>query len=90
MTKATDTALALFAATAIYFSLSAFSSSGTMFHNEILPFLPFWAIVSAGAYTLGTLGWGVFTFNDNKDKYEELLVQIDEAKEFYKAKGLAW
>lgn len=88
MTKATDTALTIFASCAVYFALYAFTSSGTVFHDEILPCLPFWALVSFGAYALGTLGWGVLTFKDKKNKYEELLVQIDEAKEFYKTKGL--
>lgn len=88
MTKATDSALGLFAAAAIYYALNTFTSSGSMIHDEILPYLPWWALVSFGAYALGTLGWGVLTFKDKEDKYRELLVQIDEAKEFYKSKGI--
>ncbi|KUI55689.1 hypothetical protein VP1G_10726 [Cytospora mali] len=32
--------------------------------TEIVPILPFWALVSFGAYLLVRLGWGVLTFND--------------------------
>jgi dolichyl-phosphate mannosyltransferase polypeptide 3 len=46
-------------------------------------------LVSFGAYALATLGWGVYTFKDKKLKYEELLVQIDEAKAFYEKKGVS-
>lgn len=35
--------------------------------------LPFWALVSFGAYLLGTLGWGVLTFKDTEDAYKELV-----------------
>lgn len=90
MTKATETALAFFAASAIYFALySGVIPVPTKIHDEILPFLPWWALVTFGAYALGTLGWGVFTFKDKEDKYKELLIQIDEAKEFYKDKGIS-
>lgn len=88
MTKATDTALGLFAATAVYFALNSFTLKGSMLHDEILPYLPWYALVSFGSYALGTLGYGVFTFKDKNDKYHELLGQIAEAKEFYKGKGL--
>ena len=48
----------------------------------------YWCLVTFGSYSLATLGWGVLTFKDKEAKYEELLKQIDEAKSFYKSKGL--
>ena len=41
--------------------------------NEIIPVLPFWALVSFGAYLLFNLGLGIVTFNDKKEAYEELM-----------------
>lgn len=90
MTKATETALALFAVSAIYFALVAGVIPTTeLIHSEILPYLPWWALVAFGSYALGTLGWGVLTFKDKEGSYRELLQQIDEAKEFYHSKGVS-
>lgn len=89
MTKITETLLAFFALSAVYFALYAgVIPTSEKVHDEILPFLPWWTLVTFGAYSLGTLGWGVLTFKDKEDKYKELLNQIDEAKSFYKQKGI--
>lgn len=89
MTKATETGLTLFFLSAIYFALyTGVIPSPAKFHDEILPFLPWWGLVTFGAYALLTLGWGIVTFKDKKDKYEELKIQIEEAKAFYKSKGI--
>jgi dolichol-phosphate mannosyltransferase subunit 3 len=50
--------------------------------------LPFWAIVSFGAYLLFKLGFGVFTFNDVPEAHKELMAQIVEAKEDLRKKGV--
>ena len=50
--------------------------------------IPFWALISFGAYLLFKLGWGVFTFNDVPDAYAELQGQILEARKDLKAKGV--
>ena len=42
--------------------------------------LPFWAVVSLGAYLLARLGWGVLTFNDVPEAHKELMGEIEEAK----------
>ena len=42
--------------------------------------LPFWALVSFGAYLLFRLGWGVMTFNDVPQAHKELMEEIDMAK----------
>lgn len=89
MTKATETFVAVFAVSAVYFALySGVIPTSTLIHDEILPYLPFWGLVTFGAYALGTLGWGVLTFKDKEGSYKELLGQIDEAKAFYKSNGL--
>lgn len=90
MTKATETFLAIFAIGAVYSALySGVIPTTPLVHDEILPYLPFWALVTFGAYALGTLGWGVFSFKDKEANYKELLGQIDEAKAFYKSKGVS-
>jgi dolichyl-phosphate mannosyltransferase polypeptide 3 len=74
MTKATETIRALILVVLLYVALyvGAIPSSPTV-QNEILPVLPFWVLVAFGAYTLGTLGWDVMTFNDKPEKHRELL-----------------
>ncbi|KAF2837694.1 dolichol-phosphate mannosyltransferase subunit 3 [Patellaria atrata CBS 101060] len=57
--------------------------------DEVIPYLPFWVIVSFGAYLLFKLGLGVFTFNDVPDAYKELMGQIDQAKTELRAKGVS-
>jgi dolichol-phosphate mannosyltransferase subunit 3 len=47
-----------------------------------------WAIVSFGAFLLFKLGYGVLTFNDVPDAYEELMKQIGQAKSELKKKGV--
>lgn len=83
MTKATDAALAFITATAIYvaFYFGAIPTPAIVY-EQIIPVLPWWALVSYGCYTLGSLGYGVFTLEDKPDKYEELLTQIIEAKQY--------
>ncbi|KAF2097900.1 dolichol phosphate mannosyltransferase subunit 3 [Rhizodiscina lignyota] len=50
--------------------------------------LPFWALVSFGAYLLFKLGFGVFTFNDVPEAYKELMGEIQEAKADLRKKGV--
>lgn len=55
---------------------------------EIVPVIPFWALISFGAYLLFKLGWGVFTFNDVPEAHKELMAQIQQARVELKAKGV--
>ncbi|KAH9886616.1 dolichol-phosphate mannosyltransferase subunit 3 [Xylariomycetidae sp. FL2044] len=48
--------------------------------TEIVPVLPFWALVSFGAFLLFRLGWNVMTFNDVPEAHKELMAEIDLAK----------
>ncbi|KAI1760016.1 dolichol-phosphate mannosyltransferase subunit 3 [Hypoxylon sp. FL1150] len=52
----------------------------TLVQTEIVPVLPFWALVSFGAYLLFRLGWNVMTFHDVPEAHKELMVEIDLAK----------
>ena len=42
--------------------------------------MPFWALVTFGAYLLFKLGFGVFTFNDVPEAHAELMKEIDMAR----------
>ncbi|GMG20929.1 unnamed protein product [Ambrosiozyma monospora] len=89
MTKAAETVLTLFTLSAIYFALLfGIIPTSELIQNEILPVVPWWALVSFGAYALGSLGLGVFTFKDKEDKYKELLLEIDEAKAYLSKNGV--
>ncbi|TGJ86625.1 hypothetical protein E0Z10_g2182 [Xylaria hypoxylon] len=48
--------------------------------TEIVPVLPFWALVSFGAYLLFRLGWNVMTFHDVPEAHKELVGEIELAK----------
>ncbi|KAI5917821.1 dolichol-phosphate mannosyltransferase subunit 3 [Camillea tinctor] len=48
--------------------------------TEIVPVLPFWALVSFGAYLLSRLGWNIMTFNDVPEAHKELMAEIELAK----------
>ena len=50
--------------------------------------LPFWALVSFGAYLLFKLGWGVFTFNDVPEAHAELMGEIELARKELKRNGI--
>jgi dolichol-phosphate mannosyltransferase subunit 3 len=50
--------------------------------------IPFWALVTFGAYLLFKLGYGVFTFNDVPEAHRELMAQIRQARTELKAKGV--
>jgi dolichyl-phosphate mannosyltransferase polypeptide 3 len=51
--------------------------------------IPFWAIVSFGAYLLAKLGYGVFSFNDVPEAHEELVKQIDQARADLSKRGVS-
>ncbi|RUO96428.1 dolichol-phosphate mannosyltransferase subunit 3 [Jimgerdemannia flammicorona] len=41
--------------------------------EEILPVLPWWALVTFGSYSLGNIGFHVMTFGDCPEAYHELM-----------------
>ncbi|GAW17555.1 hypothetical protein ANO14919_070130 [Xylariales sp. No.14919] len=56
--------------------------------TEIVPVLPFWAIVSFGAYLLFRLGWNVMTFHDVPEAHKELVAEIELAKQDLRRLGV--
>ncbi|KAI4176383.1 MAG: hypothetical protein LQ343_001122 [Gyalolechia ehrenbergii] len=56
--------------------------------EDIIPVIPFWALVSLGSYLLFKLGWGVVTFNDVPQAHQELMAEIEVARKDLKSKGL--
>jgi dolichyl-phosphate mannosyltransferase polypeptide 3 len=73
-TKAHKTAVLLSGIASIYTSCwLGFIQLPEKINDQIIPVLPFWALVTFGSYSLGTLGWGILTFKDKESKYHELL-----------------
>ena len=62
----------------------------TKIQVEIIPVLPFWAVISLGAYLLGRLGLGVLRFNDTKEAYDELMGQLGQARKDLDARKVGW
>jgi len=56
--------------------------------EKIVPVIPWWCLVSFGSYSLWSLGWGLWTFRDCPEAYEELLLEISQAKNDLRAKGV--
>ncbi|KAJ5605042.1 dolichol-phosphate mannosyltransferase subunit 3 [Penicillium lagena] len=48
--------------------------------NEVIPVLPFYALIVFGCYLLGRLGVAIFTFNDVPEAHAELQKEIEQAK----------
>ncbi|KAI4758905.1 hypothetical protein E4T52_08848 [Aureobasidium sp. EXF-3400] len=55
--------------------------------NHLLQ-LPFWAIISFGAYLLGKLGYNVMTFHDVPEAHKELMAEIEIARADLKKMGV--
>ncbi|RMD39867.1 hypothetical protein DV735_g5251, partial [Chaetothyriales sp. CBS 134920] len=99
MTRASQTiSLALLAASAYLLLLLPLITESspvpsilpTKIQVEIIPVLPFWAVVALGSYLLGRLGLGILQFNDTKEAYDELTVQLAKARKDLDARGVAW
>ncbi|KAG9192876.1 dolichol-phosphate mannosyltransferase subunit 3 [Alternaria panax] len=89
MTRATQTISIGMLLTSIYLSLFLqVVPLPQKIQEEVVPLLPFWALISFGAYLLFKLGWGVFTFNDVPQAHQELMQQIAEARKDLQAKGV--
>ncbi|EGS19991.1 uncharacterized protein CTHT_0044870 [Thermochaetoides thermophila DSM 1495] len=56
--------------------------------RDIIPVLPFWSLVTLGAWLLFRLGWGLLTFRDTPDAYAELMEEIKMAKADLRSKGV--
>ncbi|KAI1841859.1 hypothetical protein JX265_010831 [Neoarthrinium moseri] len=59
-----------------------------LIQTEIVPVLPFWALVSFGAFLLFRLGFNVMTFNDVPEAHKELMAEIELAKNDLRGLGV--
>ncbi|KAG9047023.1 hypothetical protein FS837_003206 [Tulasnella sp. UAMH 9824] len=57
--------------------------------EKVLPVLPWWLLVSFGAYAMWTLGWNVMTIRDCPEAYHELMNEISSAKNDLRARGVS-
>ncbi|PLB50540.1 dolichol-phosphate mannosyltransferase subunit 3 [Aspergillus steynii IBT 23096] len=48
--------------------------------KEVIPVLPFYALICFGCYLLGRLGLAILTFNDVPEAHDELQKEIEQAK----------
>jgi len=89
MTRARQTISVALLVSSLYLTLQLglFPLPATV-QNEIIHVLPFWFLVTIGAYLLGRLGWGVMTFHDTPDAYKELMAEIPLAKADLQTKGV--
>jgi len=89
MTRAAQTISILVVIGSIYLALlSGYAPLPPKVQDDIVPVLPFWALVSFGAYLLFKLGYGVLTFRDVPEAYAELMGEIETAKKELRAKGV--
>ncbi|KAJ5108794.1 dolichol-phosphate mannosyltransferase subunit 3 [Penicillium angulare] len=81
MTRAQQTLSVLLLVSSLYLSLYlGLVPLNETVQNEVIPVLPFWAIICFGAYLLGRLGLAIFTFNDVPEAHAELQKEIEQAK----------
>ncbi|KAI8805084.1 dolichol-phosphate mannosyltransferase subunit 3 [Cladochytrium replicatum] len=57
--------------------------------DEITPVVPLWLLVAFGAYSLGNLGWALFTFRDCDDAHTSLIQEISQAKSDLRKRGVS-
>lgn len=81
MTRAQQTISLALLVTSLYLALFLeLIPLPTLLQEQIVPVLPFWALVSFGAFLLFRLGFGILTFNDVPQAHKELMQEIDQAK----------
>ncbi|KAI0204452.1 dolichol-phosphate mannosyltransferase subunit 3 [Astrocystis sublimbata] len=56
--------------------------------TEIVPVLPFWALICFGAFLLFKLGWNVMTFHDVPEAHKELMGEIELARQDLRKLGV--
>ncbi|KAG7571457.1 hypothetical protein FFLO_00640 [Filobasidium floriforme] len=92
MTRATRFA-AYLAPLIIYYLLALLGIVNIPFMSQessdaLVPVLPFWVLVTFGAYSLGSLGLGLVRFRDCPEAYRSLMLEISQAKDDLRSKGV--
>jgi len=72
----------------VWFSVLPIPFIDTASTDKIVPVIPWWCLVSFGSYSLGSLGWGLWTFRDCPEAYDELMHEISQAKNDLRGKGV--
>ncbi|KAF7712444.1 Dolichol-phosphate mannosyltransferase subunit 3 [Penicillium ucsense] len=81
MTRAQQTVSVLLLVSSFYLSLYlGLVPLNETVQTEIIPVLPFYAVIVFGCYLLGRLGLAIFTFNDVPEAHAELQKEIELAK----------
>ncbi|KAK4175103.1 dolichol-phosphate mannosyltransferase subunit 3 [Triangularia setosa] len=89
MTRAQQTISLALLVTSLYLSLYlGLIPLPAVVQEDIIPVLPFWSLVTFGAWLLFRLGWGMLTFRDTPDAYAELMDEIKLAKADLRVKGV--
>ncbi|KAL2866826.1 dolichol-phosphate mannosyltransferase subunit 3 [Aspergillus lucknowensis] len=81
MTRAQQTLSVVLLVSSLYLSLYlGLIPLNETVQREIIPVLPFYALISFGCYLLGRLGTAIFSFNDVPEAHEALQAEIEQAK----------
>ncbi|KAL4793787.1 dolichol-phosphate mannosyltransferase subunit 3 [Aspergillus venezuelensis] len=81
MTRAQQTLSVLLLVSSLYLSLYlGLVPLNETFQQEVIPVLPFYALISFGCYLLGRLGLAILTFHDVPEAHKELQGEIEQAK----------
>ncbi|PTU20210.1 hypothetical protein P175DRAFT_0517195 [Aspergillus ochraceoroseus IBT 24754] len=81
MTRAQQTLSVLLLVSSLYLSLYlGLVPLNETFQQEVIPVLPFYALICFGCYLLGRLGVAILTFNDVPEAHKELQREIEQAK----------
>ncbi|KAJ5143056.1 uncharacterized protein N7515_001843 [Penicillium bovifimosum] len=81
MTRAVQALSVLLLVSSLYLSLFlGLVPLNEKVQNEVIPVLPFYALIVFGCYLLARLGVAIFTFNDVPEAHAELQKEIELAK----------
>ncbi|KAL1963276.1 hypothetical protein VTN77DRAFT_8499 [Rasamsonia byssochlamydoides] len=81
MTRAQQTVSVLLLVSSLYLALYlGLVPLNETIQTEIVPVLPFYALISFACFLLARLGWMIMTFNDVPEAHESLQREIETAK----------
>ncbi|KAJ5096232.1 hypothetical protein NUU61_005588 [Penicillium alfredii] len=81
MTRAVQTVSVLLLVSSLYLMLYlGLVPLNEIVQIQIIPVLPFYALISFACYLLARLGLAIFTFNDVPEAHAELQEEIEQAK----------
>ncbi|KAL1975715.1 hypothetical protein VTN31DRAFT_4107 [Thermomyces dupontii] len=81
MTRAQQTVSVLLLLSSLYLALQlGLVPLNETIQKEIVPVLPFYALISFACFLLGRLGWMILTFHDVPEEHKSLQKEIETAK----------